>query len=268
MTNETPSENGYTAIVMAGKRPGVDPAAAARGQTYKALIDINDQPMIARVLGALSNAPSISRIILVTEDALGALDDIPGVADAQQRLPVQRIRSAPTISASVLAAIASRPEGSRFLIATADHPLLTPEIIDAFTSQTRNKAGVSVALVERETIEAAYPQVQRTYLRFRKAALSGANLFAVNDRSGLNAIRFWENIEANRKRPWKLAAAFGPLNLAGFMFKLFSVDTAFKRAGRLLDCPVHAIRLPFANAAIDVDKPSDIELVEKILAAR
>ncbi|PQA87071.1 GTP--adenosylcobinamide-phosphate guanylyltransferase [Marinicaulis flavus] len=268
VTGHDPHEAGYTAIVIAGKRPGTDPVAAARGQTYKALVEIHGQAMIARVLDALSQAPAIARIVLVTEDAIGPLDAIPGVAEAKTRLPVERVRAAPTISASVCAAIEARENDPRFLIATADHPLLTKDMVNDFLDRSQGKPGVSIALVARETIEDAYPQMQRTYLKFRGAEVSGANLFAINDRSGLNAVRFWEKVEANRKRPWKLAAAFGPLNLIGFALKLFSIDTAFRRAGKIVRCPAHAILLPYANAAIDVDKPSDLEQVEAILAAR
>lgn len=268
MTDETACKDDYTAIVITGKRPGVNPVAAARGHVYKALVETNGRAMIAWVLDALSKSPSVSRIVLVTEEALGPLDDIPGVAEVKSRIPVERVCAAPTISASVAAAIAMRKNDSRFLIATADHPLLTPEIVTQFISSARAKPGACVAVVCRKTIEAAYPHMQRTYLKFQDMEVSGANLFAINDRSGLKAVRFWEKTEANRKSPWRLAAAFGPVNLLGFVFKLFSIDAAFLRAGKVFQCPAHAIVLPFANAAIDVDKLSDLETVEKILTAR
>lgn len=267
MTSNTAHDAGYTAIVVAGDRPGVNPVAEARGQTSKALAEINGRAMIEWVLDALSNSSSVARIVLVTADALGPVDAIPGVAAAKTRVPVERVRAASTISASVAGAIASREGDERFLIATADHPLLTPEIIDQFVSSARERPGVCVGFVARETIEAAYPGMRRTYLKFRGSEVSGANLFAINDPTGLAAIRFWERVEAYRKTPWRLVAAFGPVNLIGFVFRLYSIDAAFRRAGRVLQCPAHAIILPYANAAIDVDKLSDLETVEKILGA-
>ncbi len=267
MTAGEARDASYTAILIAGKQPGVDPVAAARHQTYKALVETNGRAMVARVLDTLSRTPSITRIVLVTENAIGPFDDIPGVAEAKMHVPVERVRAAATISASVSAAIASRESDARFLITTADHPLLTPAIVGHFISLAQDKPGVAIAVVARETIEAAYPGMQRTYLRFRGAEVSGANLFAINDRSGHGAVRFWEKVEANRKKPWKLAAAFGPVNLVGFVFRLFSIEKAFQRASRVIRAPVQAIFLPYAHAAIDVDRPSDLDTVEKILAA-
>ena len=41
-----------------------------------------------------------------------------------------------------------------------------------------------------------------------------------------------------------------------------------RRVSRVLGCEARAIALPFAEAAIDVDKPADLALVETILARR
>ena len=40
------------------------------------------------------------------------------------------------------------------------------------------------------------------------------------------------------------------------------------RASAVIGARVAAVRLPFAEAAIDVDKPADLELVEAILGRR
>ena len=268
MTTSTSQARKYTAIIIAGKRPGIDPVAAAYNQTYKALAPVGGRAMVARVLEAISATPTIAQITLVTDDAIGPVDDIPGVSAARSHVPINRVRAEKTISASVSAAIAAHPDETRFLIATADHPLLTPEIVSYFIDHSKDKPGVCVALVERNIIEATYPDMQRTYLKFRGAEVSGANLFAINDRSGLNAVRFWENVEANRKKPWKLAASFGLVNLIGFACRLYSIDTAFRRTARQLECEAHPILLPHADAAVDVDKLTDVKTVEAILAAR
>jgi hypothetical protein len=46
-TNKMSAEGpgaGYTAIILAGKRPGVDPVANANGETYKAKVKVNGVP--------------------------------------------------------------------------------------------------------------------------------------------------------------------------------------------------------------------------------
>ena len=47
-----------------------------------------------------------------------------------------------------------------------------------------------------------------------------------------------------------------------------SLDRALAKIGRRMGLALAAVRLPFPEAAIDVDKPADVELAEKILAVR
>ena len=47
-----------------------------------------------------------------------------------------------------------------------------------------------------------------------------------------------------------------------------AVDQAMRRVSRVMGCEARAVPLPFAEAAIDVDKPADLALVEAILAKR
>jgi hypothetical protein len=47
-----------------------------------------------------------------------------------------------------------------------------------------------------------------------------------------------------------------------------SLDEVFRTVSRRLEFIAKPILLPFAEAAIDVDKPSDLELAETILEQR
>ena len=47
--------------------------------------------------------------------------------------------------------------------------------------------------------------------------------------------------------------------------RTISLDGAVHKAGRNADMQLRAVRLPFAEAAIDVDKPADLELVRQIV---
>jgi hypothetical protein len=50
--------------------------------------------------------------------------------------------------------------------------------------------------------------------------------------------------------------------------RTISLDAAIDKIGRRVGFTAKAVRLPFAEAAIDVDKPSDLELAENILRER
>jgi hypothetical protein len=52
------------------------------------------------------------------------------------------------------------------------------------------------------------------------------------------------------------------------MLRQFTVIDAFKRASKVLGAEGVAIKLPYAEAAIDVDSPRDYMQVTKILESR
>src|SRR5579875_3016396 len=57
----------YTAILLAGERPGETGFARSRGVSAKALIPVAGEPMLARVARALLAAPSVGRILVLTQ---------------------------------------------------------------------------------------------------------------------------------------------------------------------------------------------------------
>ncbi len=61
-------------------------------------------------------------------------------------------------------------------------------------------------------------------------------------------------------------SVFGPISLLLFLLRRLDLDAALARASRAIGARVEAVRLPFAEAAVDVDKPSDLELVSRLLA--
>ncbi len=127
---------------------------------------------------------------------------------------------------------------------------------------------LSVGFVEKKYLDAAHPGSKRTYLPFRETQLSGANLFAFTNAGAVPVLNFWRQIEMKRKKPWQLFKAFGYRNLFGLLFKRYTVDEAFERASAVLGVEARAVRLPFAEAAIDVDTPKDYHQVTQILKER
>jgi GTP:adenosylcobinamide-phosphate guanylyltransferase len=256
----------FTALVLAGQRGGQDPLAHAAGVSHKCLVPVAGVPMLRRVVAALATSPSIGPIaVSIEEPALLADRQLPERPDGQLMV----LASAGTPSLSVLAAAEALGEPCPLLITTADHPLLNPAIIETFCTAARHPGiDVAVGLTSRDVIAAAYPDNRRTYLKFRDGGYSGANLFAIVGDEGLEAVRFWRRVERERKRPWRMVRAFGWWNLLTYFSRWLTLDQAMVRASRVLGLRAAAVALPFAEAAIDVDKPADLKLVEQILAQR
>jgi CTP:molybdopterin cytidylyltransferase MocA len=52
-----------------------------------------------------------------------------------------------------------------------------------------------------------------------------------------------------------------------YVLRRLSLDQAVAAAGRRIGVAAAAVKMPFAEAAIDVDKPEDLALADQILRA-
>ena len=250
-----------SALVLAGSRRGeADPVARYRNAPAKCLVTAGGVPMLVRVVRALRRSAGIGRIIVSADDPT-LLDGVPELRGAEPLV------SAASLSRSVAAAFGEA--GPPLLVTTADHALLEPAMVAQFLGRAEaSGCDVAVALVSAATIRARHPETRRTYLRFRDGGYSGANLFLLRTVAAHRVIEFWQRIERDRKSPWRLAKALGPALLLGYLLRLATLAQAMRLASSRLGLRIAAIDLPMAEAAIDVDKPADLDLVERILAAR
>jgi GTP:adenosylcobinamide-phosphate guanylyltransferase len=245
--------DGVTAILLAGERPGGDPFAAAMGVAAKALIPVGGVPMGERVARVLTSHPQVSKVRVFGVAALKKLGGIP-------------VEPSGTSIASTLRPLVAEMD-EPMLVTTADHALLTPQMLDSFIVGARG-SDLAAGLVEQRVFAPAYPDNRRTWLKFRGGAYSGANLFWIGSRAALPLIERWAAVEQQRKRGRALIGAFGPLLLAGVALRLLTLDGALNRLGRRYGVTLRAVRLPQPEACIDVDKPADLVIAEQILATR
>jgi GTP:adenosylcobinamide-phosphate guanylyltransferase len=252
---------GLTALLLAGRRPGVDALAASRGQTLKALIPVAGTPMVARVVETLLATPAIDAIRVMTQD----IEPIAAALPADTRIGF--LRSGDGIARSIAAALASGAAPFPLFVTTADHALLTPATIAEFLAGAAG-ADVAVGMVERRIVEARFPQTKRTWLRFKGGDWSGANLFWFAGPAALPVIETWASVEQDRKKGWKLIAKFGVGLLLRALTRTITLPDAVARAGRGLGATVRMVSLSDPLAAVDVDKPSDLDLAEAVLEGR
>ncbi|AUX70288.1 hypothetical protein CHX26_12980 [Porphyrobacter sp. HT-58-2] len=257
---------GWTALVLAGQRPGIDRLAAHFSREAKALIPVAGTPMLARVLRALADTPEIARIVVLAQDAPALLADAALAWTATDPRIAPRV-SGHTISGSVLDVIDDPTIGLPVLVTTADNVMLAPATISEFIAGI-GAGDVSVALVERSRLETAVGPNRRTWLTFRGGAYTGANLFALTGAGAVNALRFWERVEADRKSVLRLAAHFGPVLMVRLLLRSMNVHEALAAAGAKLGAIVAPVLLSDGRMGVDVDKPEDHALAERLLAER
>ena len=253
--------SGWTALLLAGSRPGVDPFAAAHDTDLKALIPIGGLPMVSRPVAALLAAPEIDFIRVLTQHP----ERIAAVLPGDPHLSVEA--SGGTIAATLEAALNDPATRFPLLVTTADHALLDPAMIADFCARA-NGADLAIGVVERRPLMKRLPQTKRTWIRFRGGAYSGANLFAFGSAKALKAVELWRSVEQDRKKGWRVVAALGPLVLLGTVLRMLSLDQALAAVGHRLGLDVRKVEMANPLAAVDVDKPSDHELVTAILEGR
>ncbi|MDP9765819.1 NTP transferase domain-containing protein [Deinococcus enclensis] len=247
----------WSAVVLGGGDPG-DAFAAAHGVSVKPLIPLRGQPMAAHVLHALRGSGRVGRVAYVgpTTPEIDALVDAR-VTDHGSLLA--------NLEAGVqaLQALGLAP-GERVLIATADIPMLqaahVQDVLDAAPD-----AALVYPVVRRETCDAAYPGVKRTYVKVKGGTFTGGNLFLLDPALIGQFLPRLREVLAARKAPLKLASLIGPGVLLRLLTGRLTVQKLEEKVSEILGVPARALITPHAAVGTDVDKDSDLALAERHL---
>lgn len=245
------------AILLAGQRPGVDAFAAAHGQDAKALIPVAGRPMIAHVAARLRGHSSIGQITVYGSH-------LPDLQSACPDPSLEWQTATASIAACLAPLLADPATRYPLLVTTADNVLLTDAMLDQFTAAA-NGADLAVAVVEARVLLAKFSQSRRTWLTFRGGRYSGANLFWFGSAKAARVVELWASVEQDRKRGWRVLGVLGWSNLLLAATRLVSIHALAERVGRKLGLEARVVEMAQAEACIDVDKQSDLELAESLL---
>lgn len=245
----------FAALVLAGSRRGGDPLAGVEGMSHKALIVLEGRPLLERVVTALREAGA---------DPIAVCCDEGPVAELARQLATQVIPPGEGPSASVARAFAEL--GAPLLVTTADHGLLEAAWVRQIIAETPADSDLSVMLAERDRIERAMPGSKRTYLKFADGQWSGCNLFFLQTGKAGLAVETWQMVEADRKRPWRIAARLGPGTLLSMLLGRLTLAEGLARLGRKIGITANLVAAENGLAAIDVDTPKDLADIRALLA--
>nr|WP_166177933.1 NTP transferase domain-containing protein [Altererythrobacter segetis] len=246
------------AVILAGSRPGAeDPVAAAEGVAHKVLAKVAGHTLLERVVRALRDAGIEDIAVSASHHAVEA---------EARRLGTTVLSTARGPSESV--GLAFERFGAPLLVTTGDHPLLEAAWIKELVAGTPGVADVSLMLAERGRVEAAAPDTHRTWLTFADGQWSGCNLFLLASPTAERAIAAWKQVEADRKRPWRIAGRLGIGTLWSYWRGKLTLVEAVARLGNRLGVSAALVAASDGRAAIDVDKPEDLALVRRIAEFR
>jgi len=247
---------GYDAIILAGdsKKPFTD---EGNGTIPEALIDINGKPMVEYVIEALRSSAAIEQIYVVGPFA--------ELTSALQEHHVTVIAGGESVFENIKIALETVQPRGKVLIATCDIPLLTASAVNDFLKQCQQtEADLYYPIVSRAANERVYPGVKRTYIRLREGVFTGGNLILFKPEILTRCAAMAEKAIALRKDPWGLVKLLGFRFVCRYFFGRLTIPMIEKRVGEILQIKGKGIISDYPEVGIDVDKPSDLNLVRQI----
>ncbi len=253
------------AVVIAGAR-NEGKLKEFSPEPYEATIPIAGKPLIRYTIDFLAGAKTIDKVVVVGPEAeitaaLGGakkLEFVPPTGDMFDNVLVgcERLKKIGGKSRLVL-------------VAAADLPLITPEIVDGLVTMCVERGGeVFYPVASKETMEAKFPGTKRTYGTLKEGTFTGGNLFVVDPVVLAKVADRAKALIAGRKNALKMAGAIG----FGFVVKLLlgqlTISGLETYLGKRFGFVARALIVPWAEIGIDIDKPADVELVEKYLAGQ
>ncbi len=257
-----------TALVLAGARAGRDAVAEGAGVPIKILASVGGMPMVTRVLDTLEASKFVEQRVLCGPP-WGILQEQDFLNDLVEEKKVRWVPPQQGPSLSVKCFLEQSPQDLPLLVTTADHALLSVEMVDGFLREAnRAQVDVAVALVPYSVVAQAYPQSKRTVIRFQGGGFCGCNLFLLCTPKAEKLVEFWTEVERERKRPFRLIRRLGWFMLIRYLLGRLTLSHALRELSQRMDISIKEIILPFPEAAIDVDTLEDLALVEQIVGQR
>ena len=253
------------AIILAGSRPGGDPLAKANDVPAKALIPIFDKPMLYHIALSLIQHSETGKVEILAQDTESLGNNVEMKAlDGES---VRYRESLGTIAESIDNLLEQPGQQFPLLVTTADNPLLDSTMIDQFLGEGRDH-DVAIAVVSKSRLLEKYPESRRTWLKFSDENYSGANLFLFSSPDAGKLIRYWAEVEQDRKKGWRMLSIFGPWLLLQVLLRRLSINQMAERVSDKLGLKIKIVIMDQPEACIDVDKQIDLEQVEEIMKAR
>lgn len=199
-------------------------------------------------------------------DCYKQMDELAGIAvvGPQERLKevlsedVIIIPQQGSMVGNVMAA-AERLKGW-LILSSCDIPLLTPEAVRDFVSQSGD-ADLTYPLVPKAENDKIFPEMKRTYVTLKEGVFTGGNLFVVHsDKVPVAAPPAGEFFKL-RKSPLRLARLVGLTTLLRLVTKRLALKDIQERMAKILGVSCKAVISRYPEIGTDLDKESDYNVI-------
>jgi GTP:adenosylcobinamide-phosphate guanylyltransferase len=254
----------YPALVLGGYSPDKpDPLALAVGAERKSLIDVAGKPMIYWIVRALAESKRVDDITIVglsPEDNVDFGVEVTYVPN--QASHIDNIMSG-------VKALKERDANTTYaVVASADIPLLQTRTVDWLVDACDKKGGdFFYSIVEQQVMQSQYPGSARSFVPIQDKRYCGGDLFYVDVNTAVGNEELIRDLLDNRKNVLQQVRIAGFGTVIKFLFRRLSLEDAEEVASRLVNCDARVMESPYADLAMDVDKPHQLDMVRQLLGA-
>lgn len=247
------------AVVLAGGPPDDEVALLQPGAPSKAFVRVAGLTLLQRVLRALRQAETIDGVRVVAPSGAHGDPSLIGVdvCAAGERM-VDSLRSA----------LDGLDPDLPVLAVASDVALLSGQVVDDFVhSALALGADLVYAMVRKETHLARYPELPHTWAPLREGTFCGGGFVILKPRVLPSIFEAVETFGAARKSPLRLVRLLGWGTIWRFALRQLSVGYVERRVRALTGIDARGLECRHAEAAVNVDRASDVAAVERLIAA-
>jgi CTP:molybdopterin cytidylyltransferase MocA len=248
------------AVLLAGGIPRPDdPLYAKTSGRSKALLDVAGKPMVQWLLDALGASEQIENVLIIGIESSSGL---------RCKKPLTFLSDDRGLLENILFGLAHvrqhAPDTTHILLAST----VTHEIIDWRIEAARKaNADLDYVVVERRIMEDRFPESKRSFVRLRDVEVCGGDLNILRvDLAGKTDL--WERLIAARKSVPRQAALLGYDLLFRLLTRRMTLKQAEQQLSQRLGLRGHVVISPYAELAMDVDKPEQLAILREHLAAQ
>jgi hypothetical protein len=165
------------------------------------------------------------------------------------------------------------PKAEYVLGISSDIPGITSEMVDwCVETSMETQDELYYGIIPQAVMDKRYPGSKRSFTKLKGESFCGADIHVIHVKLADEHIDTWKRLIDNRKNVFKQAAVFGYWTLFLLATRMIDADGAVKRVSEKIKIKGRAIRWPYAEAGMDVDKPHQLEQMradmEKLHPAR
>ena len=154
------------------------------------------------------------------------------------------------------------PNPQHVLVSSSDIPSIRGEMVDWVVEQAvQTDHDLYYNVITREVMEKRFPTSKRTYIHLKDMVVCGGDMNMVHTRAITSDMGFWREVIATRKNPIKQASLVGMNTFFRLLIRQITLQEAVRNVAKRVRLNGRALVCPYAEIAMDVDKPHQLEIL-------